>query len=728
MTNAARTRVLIIAGALPQQQSALVSKLEQLRALGTDVTIACNFDTHLMPIPESLARTIMLPSPSGRYPRRFQRSLNAAPAVRQIWLHAYRNAAVRKAARQADVLVALDALAIYTVWEYAQRHRRPQAVYGMEPALRAVRRHEEFPNEAARGPLTVIPARSGIAYRRTRHTAIVTAATVVKSTVSPTVLRTKPGALFWTAMVQAPKVTDGVRRKLTQAVHQNLLRAERPDLARQAALSAAGLMRDKNVAADLLIKVSYAEAKHGTPATTQDAVKAAMAICDGLLKRKEVRKVAALADRATRLLFDRTLHFERTSSPLAEDPAAYLAAWRSSDTGRLLTAPRGRTEAAAPAPEGRSLRLMIMVNSDGSVPDESTSAHLGEVRRHYESAPGVTVRFLDFAESEGLSALTSASRQLIDHVVVGQSVFGNKVESHLRPHLDWADVIMIDGCEAAAALVTLVDPGRTRIIVRMRDAAPLALWSHLVDVSRVDDFVFPTVTAQAFARLIRPSLAADDAPAQHVIPDLIKLDTGAPVRWTPSETARFTLGVLDADSVARDPIWALDVLRALHERDPRYRLLLFGDGLDEKNREAAAAYEARLSAAIDELGSWVMRHPAKDLAAMLPQVGVVVDGSVRQGFPHGLAEGITAGAVPVVRDWPMLAATGLGARDVVPPSWVVDTPDQAAELIMKTTATPEVWQEAAREAADYAAGAWDVARSAAALDAVVFGASPIKPA
>lgn len=729
MTNAARTRILIVAGAIPQQQGALFSKLEQLRDLGTEVVLACNFDTELLPVPGGLATTVMLPSLNGEYPRRFQRALNAATTVRRVWLHAQRNAAVRRYARRADVLVALDQLAIYSVWEFAQRHRRPQAVYGVEPALRAVMRHQRFPDKSASGPLSIVPARSGVAYRGLRQTGLVAAATVVSSTVSPTVMRSSAGALFWTTMVRAPKVPDRIRGRLAYSVHLNLLRADRPELARRASAAAARLIRDPNTRADLLIREALAEAKQGTPATTPDAVKAGLAICDGQLKRKEIRKVALMADRAARLLFDRTLHFDRTTSPLAQDPAGYLAQWRSSETGRLLTAPRGRAgRPPAGLPKGRPLRLTIVVNNDGGVPGESTGAFLGEVRRHYESAPDVEVRFLDFAESAGLSELTAASRQLIDHIVVGQSLFGNKVESQLRPHLDWADTVLVEGCEAAAAMVTMLDPGSTRIVVRMRDAAPLALWSHLTDFSRIDDLVFPSSAVQAFAQLVFPQLADAGAPAQHVIPDLTPARTGVPVRRTPSETTRFTLGVLDADSVARDPRWAVAVLRALHERDRRYRLLLIGEGLDADQRDEVAAYEARLSSEIAELGGCVLRRPVKELPTLLRQVGVVLDGSVRQAFSWSLAEGIAAGAVPVVRDWPMFTSSGITARDVMPPDWVVDTAEQAAERILKVTATPEIWLEAAREAADYAAGAWDAARSAAALDEVVFGASPIKPA
>jgi hypothetical protein len=51
-----------------------------------------------------------------------------------------------------------------------------------------------------------------------------------------------------------------------------------------------------------------------------------------------------------------------------------------------------------------------------------------------------------------------------------------------------------------------------------------------------------------------------------------------------------------------------------------------------------------------------------------------------------------SGAVPVVRDWPVYAGIG-GATGLFPPEWVSTTPDEAAERILRISASG-AWDEA----------------------------------
>jgi glycosyltransferase involved in cell wall biosynthesis len=711
------TRVLIFAGTVPGQQATLAERLDTLRGMGCQVAMVVNCDPELLTFDRQLADVYSLLLLRGEYSRRLQRALGGASPSRRVWLLARRNAAVRALAAQADVLVALDQTAILTVWELAQRHRRPAAVHGLEPALRAVAAHQQSPAGAARSVAASVPAWGGVALRGVRQGSLVAVTAVLRSAVSPAVLRTGPGTALWTAMVGLPKVPERVRRRVALTVHTNMLKAGRFDQAVRASALAASRMADRHLTADMLVRQAQSELAYGTPASMAAAMTASLDVADQLIARKEARKVAPVLDRAMRLLFHRSLHFDRTTSPLADDPAGYLAQWRASSAARALSAPRGRGAAALPRDPGRPLRLLFAVDSTGGLFGESDENLLTDIRRRYEDMPGVDVRFLDFAAHEELSIMTLASRQIIDQISAGSSVYGNKIEAVLRPYLDWADTVFIDACQGPAAMVSLIDPGTTRIVVRMHGFEPYTYWPQLVDFTRVDDLIFVSAHTGDLAVEVVPQLSAAGAPRRHTLTPAVRLrDLDRPKR----DGARFTIAQIGVGDVAKDPRWAIEVLGLLRERDDRYRLLYFGDPLDPEESNDVANYEQAWSRDIARLEGAVHRcGHVNDLPAMLTEVGVVLNGSVRESFPRPIVQAAASGAVPVVRNWPFFAGRRHSAHTTFPTDWVVDSAEEAAERIIKVTESEDVWREAGRLAAAHAVATWDWTRVAADYDAVL---------
>lgn len=72
-----------------------------------------------------------------------RKRLQRADNILRPWLLAHTDPWVMKHAREADVLVALDDRAVYTVWELAQLNTKAKAVRGMYDSLEAVKRPEE---------------------------------------------------------------------------------------------------------------------------------------------------------------------------------------------------------------------------------------------------------------------------------------------------------------------------------------------------------------------------------------------------------------------------------------------------------------------------------------------------------------------------------------------------------------------------------------------------------
>jgi hypothetical protein len=72
-----------------------------------------------------------------------RKKLQKADNILKPWLLARTDPWLMKHAREADVLVALDARAVYTVWELAQINTKAKAVRGLYESLEALKRPDE---------------------------------------------------------------------------------------------------------------------------------------------------------------------------------------------------------------------------------------------------------------------------------------------------------------------------------------------------------------------------------------------------------------------------------------------------------------------------------------------------------------------------------------------------------------------------------------------------------
>jgi glycosyltransferase involved in cell wall biosynthesis len=693
------TNVLVVSCTVPQESSILTEGLQRFRDAGATVALACFYDPGLVDVPEGLAEVIGFRPPQGGARR--PKAMRGPDTAWKRWLHARRHPRLRALVRHADVLVAADAAAVYVVWEYAQRNARVAAIYGLAAGLRAWQAHLGGASVPATTRLRrAVVGRAGIAGRGVRRFAIRAARAVYVRATGPTLMRFWPAAQAWRLVLALPGIPDGIRLRLGVPVYRSMVTAGRQALAQRSSAGAAARTRDPQSRAWLLSRQATAVLKVGrVPAGLAEAMRAHLAVADRALARNNPKKAAAnLADALT-LASNRVLHFDGLTSPLAEDPERFLAPFRASASAARLAAPRGRTAPAAGPPAGRPHRLLLATTINANF--------LREIRERYAAMPGVEVRFVDLHVNDARRRLNSGSLAIQEHVLAGHSTPHPLVEAWLRPYLDWADTVFIDWCVITAGLFTLIDPGTARIIVRLHSFEVFGPWPHLIDFSRVDDMVFVCEHLRDLSAAAHPRLTGALAPRSWVIPNAMNL---ARFVGEKPDTARFHVGLVGVGAVAKDPRWAIDVLRLLREQDRRYKLHLIGAPLNEKTSAAAAQYGRLLRQDLAELeptGAVVSVGQTADVPAALRDVGVILSSSVREGSHTGLVEGAASGAVPVVRDWPFFAGKPNGARTLFPPDWVVDTPEEAAKRILTLTANEAEWREAGQAAAAHVRATWD---------------------
>jgi glycosyltransferase involved in cell wall biosynthesis len=245
------------------------------------------------------------------------------------------------------------------------------------------------------------------------------------------------------------------------------------------------------------------------------------------------------------------------------------------------------------------------------------------------------------------------------------------------------------------------------VVVRLHKFEAYTYWPHRVDFSRVDDVIFVADHIRDLLTAALPRLQDADAPRLHVMANATEFTD---FRRPKSAEARFTVGLIGIGQIAKDPRWALEVLRLLRARDSRYRMLVLGNGLDPERSTASRKYHDLLERDFAELepsGAVRRLGHQSDVPASLTEIGVLLSSSVREGVHCTIMEGAASGAIPVVRDWPGYANFPHGARTLYPREWVVRTPQEAVERIIATTATEEVWRSTGQSAAELTMSSWD---------------------
>ncbi|WP_175412793.1 glycosyltransferase family 1 protein [Streptomyces sp. TRM64462] len=694
------TRVLFIASAKPQL-GVFKDSVRKFRAQGAQTFLAGTF--HLESNAEELAAieldgTHQLPRSLAFRSAAVRRKASKSPLGMRVWLQSKRDGWLRQEARRADVLVALDPGAVYTVWRLAQHYRVDEAHFGIAPALKAVGR---LKGKGATGVQRGVLPPLDVVKRDVKRSVDGLPAAVMRRATARPVMRSAVGARMWRTAVTAPGVPAKVRIATSRYVAEGMQWAGRTSGAAIALAAAASKIPDQGLRAQLLDEAVMKELARGiNPRDLGKAVSAQLAHADSRFAAGDHAKAATALDRALFLAFHRVLHIDQLSSPLAKDAEAFVTPLYRSPAVQALTRSQGRKSPAAPAPKDRPLRLLVTTSANANF--------LGHILDRYGDHPDVELRFLDLATQKALKRIAWAGRRVLeDRLAGGTSDYQEEVERLMRPYLDWADTVFVDWAVGPAAMLTTIDPGTARIVVRLHSYEAFTRWPHMTDFSRIDDLIYVAPHVRDLVESLVPQLRGEHAPRTHLLDNA--MDLAGFARPKPAE-ARFNLGLVGISQVAKDPLWAVDVLKRVRQHDERYRLLLVGGDMNGKTSRATHDYlrqfRKELKPLIEE-GAVVKLGPTDDVPSALTDIGVILSSSVREGCHVGLMEGAASAAVPVSRDWPFYAGKPNSARTLYPEGWVVGSAEEAARRILETTATEQSWREAGKLASEHALSAWD---------------------
>jgi glycosyltransferase involved in cell wall biosynthesis len=148
-------------------------------------------------------------------------------------------------------------------------------------------------------------------------------------------------------------------------------------------------------------------------------------------------------------------------------------------------------------------------------------------------------------------------------------------------------------------------------------------------------------------------------------------------------SAAHVLGLIGIAPSRKGPHLALEILQRLRALDPQYTLRVKGKDPREYDwlwrRPEERAYYERLFSTLEEAkadGSVVFDPHGDDVADWFRNVGYVLSTSDFEGSHQAVAEGMAAGAVPVIRNW-------AGASMLYPDRYVFGTVDEAVQLVLR---------------------------------------------
>ncbi|MCX6460177.1 MAG: glycosyltransferase [Actinobacteria bacterium] len=390
------------------------------------------------------------------------------------------------------------------------------------------------------------------------------------------------------------------------------------------------------------------------------AVEQCLTAADLLLDRGDDR-VPRLLTAAAVLTFHRQRHLAGLGSPFATPDGVDLElnSYRSSHAWSHLTRPR--PSSAVPLTDPPT-RIAVLYDDDPRF-----VAPLVEQWR----AEGIDVRVT------GVRArATERSVQL--PLTIGEQISARWAEPSesawaalINDCVGDADAVWQEWAQRGAVLASLANLS-VPMAVRAHSFELFTVFPHLIDAGSLTGVSTVSAPLAALLRTVLPTWA--DFPQATIPPTF----DPKPFQRPKSSDAPRTLGLVGWAAPDKDVMWALDVLALLRAADPAWRLRLIGAPPDfQRWPEYAHRATERLSRP-DVAGAVDIVGATADVAAELQSVGVGLSSSLRESFHLGLAELAASGAVPIVRDWPTLAAYG-GAGAVWPTDWVVESSHEAAE-------------------------------------------------
>ncbi|MCG7308169.1 glycosyltransferase [Brachybacterium sp. ACRRE] len=442
------------------------------------------------------------------------------------------------------------------------------------------------------------------------------------------------------------------------------------------------------------------------PAAWRGEMLAELRRADALLARGDDDGAVEWFDKALRVAYHASLHYGLEDSPLITDPDGFLAPVRASAVGRLLLAPPVRDEGPSrPAPRERAasagasgaeesapVRLLVIAQRNWTFVNpviDALEAYGFEVRR---------------VEVDDLPPAERPTRERVLRARMELARTGRRLPTPaaLAEPFDWADVVLVEWGHHVLTWVSLLADMPRLAAARIHRFEAYTPFPLLTVFDVVDRVLFVSPHVRALIQHLTPNL--ERAGEIIGVDNFLAYGLGPEPRADRDPHLLAQVGWLRP---VKDVLFTLDLLERVRAKDPRHRLQLIGPGLPEDPAQDTA-FQARVRRRIAQFpaGAVQVLGARSDVPDLLAMAGWIISSSLHEGVHEAVMEGIAAGCVPLIRNWPDARPYG-GAGVIYPDRWVVEDLDEAVERVLR------IEREGALTEVSAEARAWVVERRTA---------------
>jgi glycosyltransferase involved in cell wall biosynthesis len=410
------------------------------------------------------------------------------------------------------------------------------------------------------------------------------------------------------------------------------------------------------------------------PSTWEDVVRSELARADALFAAGHRDAALTWFDKALRIAYHPSLHYAETPSPLSADPERFLAPFRATALGREMLElpardPGPRRPAPRPGADDEPVRLLVLAQRNWTFVEPVIEA-LGE--------QGFEIRRF---EVDDLPPAERPSREHVMRSRLDLALTGRRIPTPdaLAEQFEWADAVLVEWGHHVLTWFSMLELMPRRSAARFHRFEVYTPFPLLTVYPVLDRVLFVSPHVRTLLEHLTPDLAR--ARAIFEVDNFLAHGLGEAPDGSSDPHLLAQVGWVKP---VKDVLFTLDLLTSLRERDERYRLLLVGPGLREDPADDTP-YEHRLRSRLAEMpdGAVEILGPRDDVPEVLAEAGWIVSSSLVEGVHEAVMEGLAAGCLPVIRDWPGARAYG-GARVIYDEDWVVDDVAAAAERVHTT--------------------------------------------
>lgn len=237
-----------------------------------------------------------------------------------------------------------------------------------------------------------------------------------------------------------------------------------------------------------------------------------------------------------------------------------------------------------------------------------------------------------------------------------------EIES-LAPLLDelieWSDVVMTDWCKRIALWLSRYLRDDKKLVVRLHSQEAFSNWPYSMNWGGVDGMIYVADTVRRFTRAQHGERMS--AIQEITLPNVNRCQSRPPS--LADEERRFVIGMAGYNTANKNPVMALEILRNLRRGDERWRLRLIGHPWQsaDKLSEAERHHRHRFMELLEDpliLGGVSLEPFSDAVEDWFGSIGYTLSCSEREGTHEAAVEGMCRGAIPILRNWPMLSRFG----------------------------------------------------------------------